>query len=449
MGILYLGLVYSLIPLCGVFASYKENASDKGALAHVVWYSGVMSYLVGSLFRGGILSTVVFCATLYGFLSYCDETMPTKYRIPWGMGHGAAHIVAAMSCCIFIELAIEWGVDMGFTSSAGVSMVQEFEEKFSSGLWKYAPSILSNEAAGIAKEHLAEGWMGLGGETGFLWLYDMLAVAFNWVFNNMPGVQRLMFLFDLPGQLSADHVDMCKALCEGGKECLGVKDALLWAEIPRLQISIYGAGWSLYFFIIAIPCAGSIFGSWLAFTLTIFNGQWNEGFSSLRIQHWKNVIRCHIKKNGDLEIFAIGLDRVPKKWRMDEKWSGTKVERAKRERERVKRGLVGGEEEDGGDVASFQWSHPSKWIPEKENIKHIPRLIDHTVIPKRVARGGDGGGSLEGDYAKFVQERQGVDLSGGDGGSASTKKKKKAKKNGGGEGAIPDFNPTLASATSM
>lgn len=206
----------------------------------------------------------------------------------------------------------------------------------------------------------------------------------SWIFNEVAVVKGLIYLLDLPGQLTTDHVSMCAALCRNGMECMGSKDFIAWAGIGRFQISYYIGGWSLYFCFIAIPCAGGIFGAWLAFTLTLFKGQWNEGFSSLRIQHWKNFIRCHIKKNGDLEIFAVGLDRVPRMWVMDEEWGGTKAEKGKRQRERTKNELVSGLDEEG-DTPSFLWSKPSKWVAEKKEHTHMPRLIDRTVIRKRVA----------------------------------------------------------------
>jgi len=73
-------------------------------------------------------------------------------------------------------------------------------------------------------------------------------------------------------------------------------------------VSYFGS-LALYYFVLAIPIAGFVFGGWLCITLNYFKAQHNEGFSSLRIQHWKNLLKCHVRSDGDLEIFAIGLDR--------------------------------------------------------------------------------------------------------------------------------------------
>jgi hypothetical protein len=398
LGILYIGIVHSLLPMCGIYDSFAAAALNGTVMAHVQWYFSTMVYLSMSIYRSTVLSCAVFSATLYGFYQYCDEAMPSKYRIPWGFGHGAAHIIAAMTCAIFIELAIEWSLQVGFVTattadattaqSAGQNMMSEWNDKFG-GVWEYAPSIFSNEAAEAAKEHFFDPnrtiYLGGGIDRPILYAYDLIAIALSWLFENVPLVKFFIYMLDLPTLIASEHASMCQVLCAGGAvECMGSKSALLWNEISRFQVFSYTGGFALYFLVIAMPATGTIFGTWLAMTLTVFNGQWNEGFSSLRIQHWKNVLRCHITKNGDLEIYAIGLDRVPKKWVMDEKWGGTKAEMNLRERERTSHQLKEGKSVVlDGDTPSFAWKKPSKWRPEKPSKKHSPRLIDFTVIRKR------------------------------------------------------------------
>lgn len=99
------------------------------------------------------------------------------------------------------------------------------------------------------------------------------------------------------------------------------------------------------------------------------------------------MLKCHVKPNGDLEVYGLGLDRVPKAWVKDEEWGGSAAACRRRERERQEAELKGGGGEGKGDVPSWKWERPSKWRPEKDNFRHVPRIIDHTVISKR-----DGGG---------------------------------------------------------
>ncbi len=57
-----------------------------------------------------------------------------------------------------------------------------------------------------------------------------------------------------------------------------------------------------------------VMGFYLWISLNVFNRHSNEAFSSLGIQDWKNFLRMHITENGELEIYPIGIRRVPRKW---------------------------------------------------------------------------------------------------------------------------------------
>jgi hypothetical protein len=66
--------------------------------------------------------------------------------------------------------------------------------------------------------------------------------------------------------------------------------------------------------------AGGIVGAWilgvyLFVSLNVFRRHSNEAFSSLRIDGWKSFLRLHIDQRGDLTIYPIGIERVPRRWR--------------------------------------------------------------------------------------------------------------------------------------
>ena len=61
--------------------------------------------------------------------------------------------------------------------------------------------------------------------------------------------------------------------------------------------------------------AGSlVLGLYLFVSLRIFGRHSNEAFSSLKIQDFKQWLRLRIDAAGDLTIFSIGIDRVPRYW---------------------------------------------------------------------------------------------------------------------------------------
>ncbi|GMI09203.1 hypothetical protein TrRE_jg2669, partial [Triparma retinervis] len=365
-GFLYLGISSSLLPLCGIYASYVESAYSKGALAHLEWYLGQIASLVVDVFRTGHISLILLPATVIALYNLCEEGtgLGPKKRLVWGCSHGVAHVIAALSSALFIEFVTEWstttgivttmhsGADAGNQTTLGHSLYDTYSENFAEVFEMVTPTMFTQQGGSDAAGRLgAEKLLSFAstesvegvGSVLFQITYDTLSVGGAWMAQNLPLFKGLMILFDLPGLIGTKHAAMCQKLCEGGAECLGSKDPLLFAQVTRWTIGTYIACVSAVFFVLAIPMAGAIFGTWLAITLNVFNVQYNEGFSSLRIQHWKNFLRMHITKNGDLEIYGIGLDRVPKSWVKDEKWDGSQKAKAKRER----------------DTPSFMWSRPS------------------------------------------------------------------------------------------
>ena len=58
---------------------------------------------------------------------------------------------------------------------------------------------------------------------------------------------------------------------------------------------------------------GVLLGLYLLISVQVFGRHSNEAFSSLRIQDYKQWLRMHFAADGTLTIFAIGIDRVPRR----------------------------------------------------------------------------------------------------------------------------------------
>lgn len=87
-----------------------------------------------------------------------------------------------------------------------------------------------------------------------------------------------------------------------------------------------------------------LMGLYLLPSLNLFGRHYNEAFASLRCEDWKHFLRLKIDQSGDLHIYPIGIERVPRKWR----------------------------ERHAGDT------HPTaKLIPEK--VQTLPRLIEQPI----------------------------------------------------------------------
>ena len=99
-------------------------------------------------------------------------------------------------------------------------------------------------------------------------------------------------------------------------------------------------------------------------------------------------VKLHIEENGELEVFAIGLQKVPIKWVKDPNF----VDRHARRRKTFD--------------PSWSLNHPSKWIPKNPAKNQDPRIIDYVCIPKRRIKKASletnvSGGPLNSRYFEF------------------------------------------------
>lgn len=78
-----------------------------------------------------------------------------------------------------------------------------------------------------------------------------------------------------------------------------------------LQLLLSGA----ITFLLGGPVGAFILGVYLFISIRFFGRHSTEAFSSLRIQDFKQWLRLRIDSAGNLTIFAIAIDRVPRRWR--------------------------------------------------------------------------------------------------------------------------------------
>lgn len=67
---------------------------------------------------------------------------------------------------------------------------------------------------------------------------------------------------------------------------------------------------------------GFMMGLYLFVSIHFFGRHSNEAFSSLRIMDYKQWLRLRIDPSGELSLFCIGMDRVPRRWRRAHRGSG-------------------------------------------------------------------------------------------------------------------------------
>lgn len=69
-------------------------------------------------------------------------------------------------------------------------------------------------------------------------------------------------------------------------------------------------GMLAYYWVLATPAVGFLFGCYLYIAVNCFHVHYDEAFSALRIPNFKGFSRLHINTDGDLEIYGLAMDKV-------------------------------------------------------------------------------------------------------------------------------------------
>ena len=153
--------------------------------------------------------------------------------------------------------------------------------------------------------------------------------------------------------------------------------------ISRFYRSLYHLTAFLFYFIFCAPMVSWIVGIYLFVTVNFIGIHWTEAFSSLRLDSYKNFLRFHIRPNGSLKCYVVGIENVPKRWKKDKKWTGNgKLLTNYNEKFEILNQIQNNNNNNHnnnenifskidfnnirdkrGIGPSYKWKYPSKWIP--------------------------------------------------------------------------------------
>lgn len=128
---------------------------------------------------------------------------------------------------------------------------------------------------------------------GFLFFTDTHSRLYKWVAGALHGLSHLLAAFFIGW--GATYV---------GVSCLGLPFGSPW-QLLLAGIIILAGGWIV---------GSTVMGLYLLISLNGFHRHHDEAFSSMHIPDWKNFLRLHIKADGSLTIFPIGIRRVARHW---------------------------------------------------------------------------------------------------------------------------------------
>jgi len=293
----------------------------------------VMCSIIASSMVNLNVSAFGIILAMVGIFVFCPSTLPPHRRILLAISHGLAHIVAALSILISIELVAEVCIRARIFAANGVHALYYN--------YRRQEELLFPDPNGFRR-----------------FLSDV-------TFGFYPAVIKwLMMMFDAPELYAVSRTVICRT-------------AGITVVLSRLASAASFLAFFVYYWLLSTPIVAFILGCYLCVGLAFYNVHWDEGFSSLRIPHFKSFLRCRIDSSGDLHVFCIGLDRTPHRWKQDPFWRMTEAE--------IQSYMDGnGAPPPGarGDTPHMPYmeARPSRWIPKDPSFEYQPQVVDYFCI---------------------------------------------------------------------
>uniref|UniRef100_A0A0D9WUM2 Calcineurin-like phosphoesterase domain-containing protein n=1 Tax=Leersia perrieri TaxID=77586 RepID=A0A0D9WUM2_9ORYZ len=312
-GFIYFILVFSMFPQCNLGHILNEEtwSGRLGRFSSTIWTA--LLYI----FEHSYISSVGSLTLLLASYSFVPSKLSRRKRAIIGGMHVLAHLTAALLLMLLLELGIEICIRNHLLATSGYHTLYDWYRSMES-------------------EHFPD-------PTG------LRARMEQWTLGLYPAcIKYLMSAFDVPEVMAVTRINICK-------------NGMM--SLSRSVLMMYYTSVFIYFWIFSTPVVSLIFGSYLYICINWFHIHFDEAFSSLRIANYKSFTRFHIKKDGDLEIFTLAVDKVPKEWKLDPKWEG--------------------DERRPHDQLSHHRKNPSKWrsASSPDPVRSV-RVVDHFTIAR-------------------------------------------------------------------
>uniref|UniRef100_A0A0E0FXY5 Calcineurin-like phosphoesterase domain-containing protein n=1 Tax=Oryza nivara TaxID=4536 RepID=A0A0E0FXY5_ORYNI len=311
-GFIYFILVFSMFPQCNLGHILNEEtwSGRLGSFSNTIW--SALLYI----FEHSYVSSVGSLTLLLASYSFVPSKLSRRKRAIIGGLHVLAHLTAALLLMLLLELGIEICIRNHLLATSGYHTLYDWYRSMES-------------------EHFPD-------PTG------LRARLEQWTLGLYPAcIKYLMSAFDVPEVMAVTRINICK-------------NGMM--SLSRSVLMMYYTSVFIYFWIFSTPVVSLIFGSYLYICINWFHIHFDEAFSSLRIANYKSFTRFHIKKDGNLEIFTLAVDKVPKDWKLDPKWEA---------------------EERRPHQLSHHRKHPSKWRSSSspDPVTSV-RVVDHFTISR-------------------------------------------------------------------
>ncbi|XP_076912626.1 uncharacterized protein LOC143570994 [Bidens hawaiensis] len=313
-GIIYFILTFSMFPRCKLDHILQDDTFSgqiKNSFS-AVW--DAFLYLVDQSYVSFVGALILLVAAIL----FVPSKVSKKKKVIIGVVHVSAHLVLALVLMLLMELVVEICIRHNLLATSGYH-----------SLYEWYRSVESEQ---------------------FPDPNGLKARIEQWTFGLYPAcIKYLMSAFDVPEVMAVTRTNICKN---------GM------VSLSRGLAVIYYASVFLYFWVLSTPVVSLVFGSYLYICINWLHLHFDEAFSSLRIANYKSFTRFHITEDGNLEVFTLAVDKVPKEWELDSNW--------KKESEQQEHQL------------SHQRQYPSKWSASSsyQDPINTVRVVDCFVIQR-------------------------------------------------------------------
>ncbi|OAY50898.1 uncharacterized protein LOC110614932 isoform X1 [Manihot esculenta] len=310
-GIIYFVLSFSMFPQCKLDHILQDDtfSGNLWSFFGTVWNS--FMYLL----EHSYVSLSGLVVLLIAAIAFVPPKVSRKKQAIIGILHVSSHLAAALILMLLLELGVEMCIRHNLLATSGYHTLYQWYRS-------------------VESEHFPD-------PTGLRSRIE------QWTFGLYPAcIKYLMSAFDVPEVMAVTRSNICKN---------GIQ------SLSRGGAAIYYASVFLYFWVFSTPVVSLVFGIYLYICINWFHLHFDEAFSSLRIANYKAFTRFHINKDGDLEVFTLAVDKIPKEWKLDSKWD-TELKQPQ------------------------QMSHhrlfPSKWraATSQQDPLNTVKIVDHFVI---------------------------------------------------------------------
>ncbi|XP_074279297.1 uncharacterized protein LOC141604730 [Silene latifolia] len=314
-GIIYFVLAFSMFPQCELDHLLRHDSFSGHLQSFFTTVLDTLMYVVDHSYVSFVGTVMLLIAAIM----FVPAKVSRKRQIFIGFLHASAHVSAALILMLVMELGVEMCIRHQLLATSGYHTLYEWYRQ-------------------MEREHFPD-------PTG------LRARIEKWTFGLYPAcIKYLMFAFDVPEVMAVTRSNICK---------MGMQ------SLSRGYASIYYASVFLYFWVFSTPIVSLIFGSYLYICINWLHIHFDEAFSSLRIANYKSFTRFHINLKGDLEVYTLAVDKVPKDWKLDPKWDGEPKQQ---------------------EQLSYRRKHPSKWSATTKHQDPLStvKIVDQFIIPRTV-----------------------------------------------------------------